>query len=41
MDLVVTGSHGRSNLRRQLIGRVASTVFRTVSVLVLVVKRSD
>ena len=40
VDLVVMGSHGRSNLQRQLIGRVASTVLRTVDVPVLVVKRS-
>ncbi|MFC6942475.1 universal stress protein [Salinirubellus sp. GCM10025818] len=41
VDLVVMGSHGRSNLQRQLIGSVASTVLRTVDVPVLVVKRSD
>jgi len=41
IDLVVVGSHGRSNLRRQLVGSVASAVFRTVDVPVLVVKRSD
>ena len=40
IDLVVMGSHGRSNLRRQLLGSVASTVLRTVDVPVLVVKRS-
>jgi nucleotide-binding universal stress UspA family protein len=39
IDLVVMGSHGRSNLRRQLLGSVASTVLRTVDVPVLVVKR--
>ncbi|MCL7416592.1 MAG: universal stress protein [Halalkalicoccus sp.] len=39
VDLVVMGSHGRSNLRRQVIGSVASTVLRTVDVPVLVVKR--
>jgi nucleotide-binding universal stress UspA family protein len=39
VDLVVMGSHGRSNLQRQLIGSVASTVLRTVDVPVLVVKR--
>jgi nucleotide-binding universal stress UspA family protein len=38
-DLVVMGSHGRSNLGRQLLGSVASTVLRTVDVPVLVVKR--
>ncbi|WP_436927672.1 universal stress protein [Halosimplex amylolyticum] len=41
IDLVVMGSHGRSNLKRQLLGSVASTVLRTVDVPVLVVKRSD
>lgn len=41
IDLVVVGSHGRSNLERQLLGSVASTVLRTVDVPVLVVKRSD
>lgn len=40
VDLVVMGSHGRSNLQRQLLGSVASTVLRTVDVPVLVVKRS-
>lgn len=40
IDLVVIGSHGRSNLKRQLLGSVASTVLRTVGVPVLVVKRS-
>jgi nucleotide-binding universal stress UspA family protein len=39
IDLVVMGSHGRSNLRRQLLGSVASTVLRTVDVPVLVVPR--
>ena len=39
IDLVVMGSHGRSGLRRQLLGSVASTVLRTVDVPVLVVKR--
>ncbi|MFC4357971.1 universal stress protein [Halobium salinum] len=39
IDLVVMGSHGRSNLGRQLIGSVATTVLRTVDVPVLVVKR--
>jgi nucleotide-binding universal stress UspA family protein len=41
IDLVVMGSHGRSNLKRQLLGSVASTVLRTVDAPVLVVKRSD
>jgi nucleotide-binding universal stress UspA family protein len=39
IDLVVMGSHGRSNLERQLLGSVASTVLRTVDVPVLVVTR--
>jgi nucleotide-binding universal stress UspA family protein len=39
IDLIVMGSHGRSNLKRQLLGSVASTVLRTVDVPVLVVKR--
>jgi nucleotide-binding universal stress UspA family protein len=39
IDLVVMGSHGRSNLQRQLLGSVASAVLRTVDVPVLVVKR--
>jgi nucleotide-binding universal stress UspA family protein len=39
VDLVVMGSHGRSNLRRQLLGSVASTVLRTVDVPVVVVPR--
>lgn len=38
IELVVMGSHGRSNLRRQLLGSVASSVLRTVDVPVLVVK---
>jgi nucleotide-binding universal stress UspA family protein len=41
IDLVIMGSRGRSNLKRQLLGSVASTVLRTVDVPVLVVKRSD
>jgi nucleotide-binding universal stress UspA family protein len=40
IDLIVMGTHGRSNLERQLFGSVASTVLRTVDVPVLVVKRS-
>jgi nucleotide-binding universal stress UspA family protein len=41
IDLVSMGSHGRSNLKRQLLGSVASTVLRTVDIPVLVVKRSE
>lgn len=41
IDLVVMGSHGRSNLKRQLLGSVASAVLRTVEVPVLVVKRNQ
>lgn len=41
VDLVVMGSHGRSNLERGLLGSVASTVLRTVDVPVLVVKRAS
>ncbi|WP_254839762.1 universal stress protein [Natronomonas marina] len=41
IDLVVMGSHGRSNLGRQLLGSVASTVLRTVDVPVLIVKRTS
>lgn len=41
IDLVVMGSHGRSNLERQLLGSVTSTVLRTVDVPVLVVKRTS
>lgn len=41
VDLVVMGSHGRSNLRRQLLGSTASTVLRTVDVPVLVVTRPE
>ncbi len=38
IDLVTMGSHGRSNLKRQLLGSVASTVLRTVDIPVLVIK---
>lgn len=41
IDLVVMSSQGRSNLKRQLLGSVASTVLRTVDVPVLVIKQSD
>lgn len=40
IDLVVMSSHGRSNLQRQLLGSVTSTVLRTVDVPVLVVRQS-
>lgn len=40
IDLVVMGSHGKSNLKTQLLGSVASTVLRTVDVPVLIVKRT-
>ena len=40
INLIVMGSHGQSNLRRQLLGSVASTVLRTVDVPVLIVKRT-
>lgn len=38
VDLVVMSSHGRSNLQRQLLGNVASTVLRPVDIPVLVGK---
>jgi len=37
---IVMGSHGRSNVRRQLLGSVTSTVLRDVDVPVLVIPRS-
>jgi len=40
IDLVVVGSHGRSNIKRRLLGSVASTLLRTLPVPVLVVDRS-
>jgi nucleotide-binding universal stress UspA family protein len=39
IDLVVMGSHGRSNLGRQVLGSVASTLLRTLDVPVMVVRR--
>ena len=39
IDLVVMGSHGRSNLKRQLLGSVTSQLLRTVDVPVLVTPR--
>lgn len=41
IEFVVMGSHGRSNLERQLLGSVASTVLRTIDVPVLVVTRGQ
>ncbi|WP_081985449.1 universal stress protein [Natrinema salifodinae] len=41
IDCLVVGSHGRSNLRKQLLGSVTSTLIRTVDVPVLVVPRSS
>ncbi len=40
VDLIVMGSHGRSNLGRQLLGSVTSALLRTVDVPILVVSRS-
>lgn len=40
IDLVVIGSHGRSNLKRQLLGSVTSQLLRTIDVPVLVTPRS-
>ncbi|RZV11563.1 nucleotide-binding universal stress UspA family protein [Natrinema hispanicum] len=40
IDLVVMGSHGRSNLRRQLLGSVSGAVLRSVDVPILIVTRS-
>ncbi|KAA9399053.1 universal stress protein [Haloarcula sp. CBA1130] len=39
IDLVVMGSHGRSNLKRQLLGSVTSQLLRTIDVPVLVTPR--
>jgi len=41
IDLIVMGSHGRSNLKRQLLGSVAASVLRSVDVPVLVVNRQQ
>lgn len=38
-DLVVIGSHGRSGLRRLVMGSVAEAVFRAASIPVLIVKQ--
>ncbi|WP_058992851.1 universal stress protein [Haloarcula sp. CBA1127] len=40
IDLVVMASHGRSNLKRQLLGSVTSQLLRTIDVPVLVTPRS-
>lgn len=40
IDLVVMSSHGRSNVARQVLGSVTSTVLRTVAVPVLVTTRA-
>ncbi|MFB6085544.1 MAG: universal stress protein [Halodesulfurarchaeum sp.] len=39
IDLIVMGSHGRSNVKRQVLGSVTATVIRSVNVPVLVVPR--
>jgi len=41
VDLVVMGSHGRSNLQRQLLGSVTSQLLGDIDVPVLVVNRRD
>lgn len=41
VDLVVMGSHGRSNLKRQLLGSVTSQLLRGIDVPVLVVNSRD
>ena len=41
IDLVVMGSHGRSNLRRGLLGSVASVVLQTVDIPVVIVKQGS
>jgi len=40
IDLIVMGSHGRSNLRRQLLGSVSGAVLRSVDVPMVIVTRS-
>jgi nucleotide-binding universal stress UspA family protein len=40
IDLVVMASHGRSNLKRQLLGSVTSQLIRTIEVPVLVTPRA-
>lgn len=41
IDLVVMGSHGRSNLERHVLGSVTSTLLRTIDVPILVVARPE
>ena len=41
IDLIVMGSHGRSNVSRQLLGSVTATVLRRVDVPVLVIPRDE
>lgn len=41
IDLIVLGSHGRSNVKRQVLGSVTSTVLRSVDIPVLVIPRAD
>ncbi|MDZ7851041.1 MAG: universal stress protein [Halodesulfurarchaeum sp.] len=41
IDLIVMGSHGRTNVKRQVLGSVTSTVLRSVEVPVLVIPRAD
>ncbi|WP_139171321.1 universal stress protein [Natronorubrum texcoconense] len=41
VDAIITGSHGRSNLTRQLLGSVTSSVLRMDDIPVLVVERSS
>jgi nucleotide-binding universal stress UspA family protein len=41
VDLIVMGSHGRSNVSRQVLGSVTATVLRNVDVPVLVVPRGQ
>ncbi|QLG48141.1 universal stress protein [Natrinema halophilum] len=40
VDLIIMGSHGRSNLGRHVLGSVTSALLRTVDVPILVVSRS-
>lgn len=40
-DLIIMGSHGRSGLKRIMMGSVAEAVFRSVSIPVLLVKQES